>query len=209
MYSSFNNVIALYRQLATRALLTLHLDIRYGINYMLGQGLAGPHIIDQPVHEPDPMILALNASLLAFDETMTTHLPELEYKFMTSGLGLLLDSIIANHASKIKLMNINGCGKMQLNILVLQQNLKSVESEIVLRKSAAFFEYFQQGSKAIVKIAQKSKGQGMDLSEDEIKALVELCYSEQLSSPQRDVAAQAKRAMQQDMLLVTESMWST
>ena len=98
---------------------------------------------------------------------------------------------------------------MQLNILVLQQNLKSVEPDIVLRKSAAFFEYFQQGPKAIVAMAQRSKGQGLELSEDEIKALVELCYSEQLNSSQRDIAAQAKRAMQQDMLLITESMWST
>ena len=197
------------RELATTALLTLHMDIRYGINFMMSQVLEGPFILNQPVTEPDPSILRLNADLLAFDDTMTAHLPEKEYRFMTSGLGLLLDSFLIVNAKNVKVMNNNGCGRMQLNILVLQQNLKSVENDVVLTKSAQFFELFQEGSKAVVERAQKGKGSDLGLNETEIKVLIELCYSEALNSPQRDIAAQAKRAMQDDLLLITESMWSS
>ena len=185
------------------------MDIRYGINFMMGQVLEGSFVLSQPVTEPDPSILRLNGDLLAFDDTMTSHLPEKEYRFMTSGLGLLLDTFLVMNAHKIKNMNQNGCGRMQLNILVLQQNLKSVESDVMLKKSAQFFELFQEGSKAIVEKAQKKRENHLDLSEEEIKILIELCYSEALNSSQRDIAAQAKRAMQEDLLLITESMWSS
>ena len=209
MIRPFDNIISLFRELATTALLTLHIDIRYGISFMMGQVLDETYVLDQPATEPDPSILRLNADLLAFDDTMTSHLPEKEYRFITSGLSLLLDSYLISHIYKIKMMNENGCGRMQLNILVLQQNLKSIESDVMLTKSAQFFEYFREGSKAVVQRAQESKGSGMDLSEEEIKLLIELCYSEALNSPQREVAAQAKRAMQEDMLMITESMWSS
>ena len=176
---------------------------------MMGQVVEGTYVLTQPATEPDPSILRLNGDLLAFDDTMTSHLPKKEYEFMTSGLGLLLDTFLINSARNIKVMNQNGCGRMQLNILVLQQNLKSVESDVMLKKSAQFFEYFQEGPKAIVNKAQKRKGNDMDLNEEEIKILIELCYSEALNSPQRDIAAQAKRAMQEDLLSITESMWSS
>lgn len=205
--SPFDNVLALYRELATMALLTLHLDIRYGINFMMSYVLEGPYVIDQPVNEPDPSILTMNQDLLGFDDTMKSHLPEKEYGFMTSGLGLLLDSILVSNAAKIKVMNTNGCGRMQLNILVLQQNLKSIESDVVLSKSAMFFDYFQQGTKSIVQEVQKSKDKDIGFNEEEVKILIELCYSEALNSPQRDIADKAKRSMQEDMLIITESMW--
>ena len=203
----FDNILALFRELATTALLTLHIDIRYGISFMMSQLQEGPFVLTQPATEPDPSILRLNADLLAFDDTMTSHLPEREYEFMTSGLGLLLDSFLITNAGKIKIMNQNGCGRMQLNILVIQQNLKSIESDVMLKKSAQFFEYFQEGAKAVVDKAQKNRGSDMDLNEEEIKILIELCYSEALNSPQRDIAAQAKRNMQEDLLMITESMW--
>ena len=96
---------------------------------------------------------------------------------------------------------------MQLNILVLQQNLKSIEPDVnvFLSKSVAFFDAFVSGAAACVALARVKDGRW---TEEEIKVLVELCYSEALASSSRDVAEKARRAMQADMLAVTESMWS-
>ena len=198
-----------FRDLAATALFTLHIDIRFAITYLTSQALEAPYLLDQPAAQPDRSILMLNADLLAFDDTMTTHLPGKEYTFMTSGLGLLVDSLIVIDAAKIKVMNLNGCERMQLNILVLQQNLKSVEKDVVLAKSAQFFEYFHQGPKAVVEKAKETGGKDMGLNLEEMKILIELCYSEALQSDQRDEAAHAKRDMGDDILQLTEYMWST
>ncbi|MCJ1394198.1 Exocyst complex component 4 [Xylographa bjoerkii] len=205
----FDEILARYRVLATTALLTLHVDIRCGMIHMISRVLKAPYFLDQPGNEPDPSILALNADLLSFDDNLTVHLPNKEYKFITSGLGLLLDTILVTNASQITVMNLNGCERMQLNILVLQQNLKSIESEVALTRSAVFFDYFIQGAESIIDRAKATGGKDMGFSLEEIKVLVELCYSEALQSQHRDIAAQARKALSDHLLQLSESMWNS
>lgn len=208
-YSAFDEALGAYRELAVTALFTLHIDIRYGITLMMSRVLDSHYFLDQPVNEPDSSILQLNSDLLSFDDTMHSHLPDKEYQFMTYGLGMLIDSLLVRNVSRIKSMNQNGCDRMQLNVLVLQQNLKIVEKNVVLSKSMQFFDYFQRGPKAVVARAKEAGGKDLGFTLDELKVLVELCYSEALQSTQRDVPAQAKRAMADDVLQLTEYMWST
>jgi exocyst complex component 4 len=198
-----------YQGLATTALITLHVDIRCGLIHMISRVLKAPYLLDQAVNEPDPNILALNADLLSFDDNLTIFLPDKEYSFITTGLGLLLDTLLVGNASRIPVMNLNGCQRMQLNILVLQQNLKSVESGVNMTRSAQFFDYFAQGANAIIEKAKATGGKDLGFSMEEFKVLVELCYSEALQSSQRDVAAQAKRALGDHLLQLSESMWNS
>jgi exocyst complex component 4 len=44
---------------------------------------------------------------------------------------------------------------------------------------------------------------------DELKALLELCYSEQLADPERGVAAAAKRQLADKLLGLSEYMWQS
>ena len=176
---------------------------------MMSRVLKAPYFLDQPANEPDPSILALNADLLSFDDNLTVHLPRKEYSFITSGLGLLLDNILVTNASQVTVMNLNGCERMQLNILVLQQNLKSIESELALTRSAMFYDYFIGGADAIVEKAKATGGKDMGFSLEEIKVLVELCYSEALQSQHRDIAAQARKALSDQLLQLSESMWNS
>ena len=177
--------------------------------HMISRVLKAPYLLDQPANEPDPSILALNADLLSFDDNLTIHLPDKEYSFITSGLGLLLDNILVTNASQITIMNLNGCERMQLNILVLQQNLKSVESGVALTRSAMFFDFFIQGAEAIIEKAKATGGKDMGFSLEELKVLVELCYSEALQSQHRDIAAQARKALSDHLLELSESMWNS
>ena len=205
----FDGIISAYEDLASKALLTLHVDMRCGIIHMLSRTFQAQYLLNLPANEPDSNILALNADLLSFDDTLTAHLPNPEYQFITNGLGLLIDTVLVAYASRISLMNENGCGQMQLNVLVLQQNLKSIEHEIKLSRSSRYYEYFGEGADAIVSKAKEAGGKDMGFNLEELEVLVKLCYSEPLQSSQRDVATQAKRALTDHLLQLSESMWNT
>ena len=190
-------------------LLTLHVDIRCGIIHMISRTFNAFYQLEQPANEPDPSVMSLNADLLSFDDNVVHYLPSDEHSFIITGIGLLIDYILVADASKISVMNQNGCGRMQLNILVLQQNLKSIEEDASLVRSAQFFELFAEGADAIVKRAKETGGKDLGLSLEELKEVVELCHSEGLRSTQRDVAMQAKRTLNDHLLQLSESMWNS
>lgn len=189
---------------------------------MLTRSISGPYLLPYPAQDPDPTVLTLNADLLSFDDTLTSHLPEREHRFITTNLALLVDTLLVRNAAKIEAMNRNGCGRMQLNILVLQQNLKAVEgdnSSVSLGRSARFFDFFMQGAEKVVQRARDAAASaaaaeaGNDVEElgfslEELKVLVELCYSEGLRSMQREVAVQAKRGMSDHLLVLSEVLWN-
>lgn len=119
------------------------------------------------------------------------------------------------NAAIVSTMNGNGCGRMQLNVLVLQQNLKAVEGEgdVALSRSARFFDFFMDGAAVVVQRARdaadaKEPGEPLGFSLEEMKVLVELCYSEGLRSSQREVAVQAKRELSEHLLVLSEVLWN-
>lgn len=168
---------------------------------------SAPYLLPQPVNDPDPRILTLNASLISYDETIAMYLREREINFIRNGLALLIDSHLVTNAGSVKVMNANGCGRMQLNILVLQQNLKNIENFEGLDRAAGYFDLFAQGPDEVVKFAKESnKGK---YSYEELKTLVELCYSEQMADPERGISTTAKRAMGDHLLQLSEHMWQS
>ena len=206
---AFDTILTSYHDLAVTALLTLHLDIRCGVIHMLSKTLQSHYLLDQPATEPDGSVLALNADLLSFDDSLTNYLTETEHHFITTGLGGLVDYVLVADASQIKGMNEHGCGRMQLNILVLQQNLKGIEDDVSLARSAQYFEHYSQGADAILSQAKETGGKDFGFNLDEMKILIELCHSEGLQSQQRDVALQARRTLNDHSLQLSESMWDT
>ena len=180
-----------------------------------------PYLLDQEVSEPDPEILSLNGEMIAHDETTARYLRDREVSFVRTGLGQLINSYLISNASDVGAMNAKGCGRMQLNILVLQQNLKNIEEGVDLARAAAYFELFDQGPDAIIAKAQEDAANPpaedagpiskdpTRFTYDEMKALVELCFSEQLNDPERGVAAAAKRQMADKLLSLSEHMWQS
>jgi len=190
-------------------LFTLHIDIRCGIIHMIERCLHGNYLLEQPANDADRNVLALNADLVSFDENITSYLREKEHNFITTGLSLLLDQLLVTNASHIKAMNLNGCGRMQLNILVLQQNLKNIEDDVALARSAQFFDFFTEGPDAIISRAKETGGKGLGFSYEELKVLVELYYAEGINSPRREVAMTAKRTLSDHLLALSEHLWQT
>ncbi len=212
---AFDSILASVRALGTTALLTLHIDIRLGIIHMLNRTLQAPYLLAQPAQDPDPSILSLNADLLSFADTLSTHLTTPAQSFITTGLALLIDTFLVTNASHITSgMNEHGCGRMQLNILVLSQNLKSIETSlpghsIELDRSARFFDLFMEGADAVVEKAKDKGGEGLEgFSLEELKALVELWYREGTESGAREVQVKSRRELGDKLLVLSECLWN-
>lgn len=121
-----------------------------------------------------------------------------------------MDSLIMYHTPSIKGMNEHGCARMQLNIFVLQQNLKNIEPYASLTRSISFFDLFTAGPDAIIARAKENDGQGikdLGLGYDELKLLIELCYSNDLGGERTDAALQAKRGLDDHLLQLSECMY--
>ncbi|KAK0720844.1 Sec8 exocyst complex component-specific domain-containing protein [Lasiosphaeris hirsuta] len=226
---SFDSILSSYDELAATALRTLHMEVRCRIVQSLHTALSpetAPYLLDQDVNEPDPQILALNAEMVAYDEIATRFLRAREVAFVRTGLGVLINSYLVGNAPMVGPMNARGCGRMQLNILVLQQNLKNIEEGVDLVRAANYYEMFDKGPDAIVDRAREDaadKAKEADQAEgerfkkegnsrftyDELKILMELCFSEQLADPERGVAAAAKRQMADKLLNLSEHMWQS
>ncbi|KAI1363571.1 Sec8 exocyst complex component-specific domain-containing protein [Xylaria arbuscula] len=219
---SFDRIVSSYEELAGTVLLTLHMEIRCRIIQSLRVALSpetAPYVLgDREIKEPDPQILSLNAELVAYDETAVRFLRDREIAFVRTGLGLLINSYLVSNALSTQPMNMRGCERMQLNILVLQQNLKNIEAEVDLARASNYYGLFSEGVDAIIEKAKRDKEQEANdgsvpeaekFSYDELKALVELRYSVQLADPERGVNAAAKRQMGEKVLALSEYMWQT
>lgn len=207
--SAFDGIISSFRDLATVILYTLHTDIRCGVIHMITRVLHTHYLLDQPANDPDPSVLTLNADLVSFDDNIIAYLPDQEHQFITKGLALLLDRLLVTNAFQIAAMNLNGCGRMQLNILVLQQNLKTIEDDVTLARSAQYFGLFHEGADAIIALARASGGKDLEFTLEELKVLVKLCYSEGLQSQQRELVMQAKKGLDDHEYQLTEKMWNS
>ncbi|KAH6652200.1 Sec8 exocyst complex component-specific domain-containing protein [Truncatella angustata] len=218
---SFDSIVSSYEELAGTVLLTLHAEIRCRTIHSLAATLSpstAPYVLplDQEIKEPDQTILSLNTELVAYDETVVRFLRAHEISFIRTGLGLLVDSYLVGNALQTQPMNASGCNRMKLNILVLQQNLKNIEAGIDLARAANYYSLFEAGPDGIVAKAKADNEKDRDavpgeerFSYDELKALVELCYSEQLANPERGIAAAAKRQMGEKNLALSEYLWQS
>ncbi|KAI0874182.1 Sec8 exocyst complex component-specific domain-containing protein [Hypoxylon argillaceum] len=219
---SFDRIVSSYEELAGTVLLTLHMEIRCRILRSLRVALSpetAPYVLgDREIKEPDQQILALNADLITYDETAVRFLRDREIAFVRTGLGLLISTYLVSNALSTQPMNNRGCERMQLNILVLQQNLKNIEADVDLVRAAKYYGLFGKGPDAIIEKAKRDKEREADegsapaaerFSYDELKALVELCYSVQLADPERGVNSAAKRQMGEKVLALSEYMWQT
>jgi exocyst complex component 4 len=200
-----------YQELAGKVLLTLHLESRCQIVQALSEVLSpanAPYVLEQVVSDPDPRLLTLNADLVSYDETTAQYLGQKELSFLRTGLAQLVDTYLVINAGVASPMNTNGCGRMQLNILVLQQNLKNIELNSSLSRAAHYYDLFTEGIDAILKKA-KEKESEKQFSYDELKTMVELCFSEQVNNPERGVSTVAKRNMGDKLLELSEAMWQS
>jgi exocyst complex component 4 len=202
------------------------------------------HIIMNQPTAASPTILALNNDLIAFDTNISTYLGSVERWFITSGLARFIDRVFVACTQYIGAMNENGALRLQLDVLVLQQNLKNIiidptgdssestadlqaqaSQEIVaLPRSAKFLDWFLEGAEKALDYAKEEKeafasqgdkalaaGNGEPFTYEELRVLVDLCFSEILRGPRgaesREDFMSAKKASADALLRLNEIMW--
>lgn len=212
---AFDSILASMRTLATTVLLTLHIDIRLGIIHMLTRTLHAPYLLAQRAQDADPSVLSLNADLLSFADNLSTHIDMSAQQFITNGLALLMDTLLVSNAFQITAgMNDYGCGRMHLNILVLSQNLKGIETisddhRNGLDRSARFYDLFGEGADSVVERAKDRGGEGLEgFDLEELKGLVELWYRDGIESGARGVQVKSKRELGENLLVLSECLWN-
>ncbi|OAT13259.1 xaa-Pro aminopeptidase [Blastomyces gilchristii SLH14081] len=297
----FDTTLESLQNLALTALLTLHIDLRCGAIHMVTRSLASnntspsarsttppasasnttewPHVLPTPPSSASPAIIELNNDLISFDANTATYLGPKECRFITSGLAQLIDRAFVSATRFIGAMNHNGALRLQLDVLVLQQNLKNIivhpppspptalpppssssststskdtepgphqqphqqeESEpeeeeiIALPRSAKFLDWFLDGPDKALEHAHAEReefrqhgsekalqaGNGEPFTYEELKVLVELCFSAILRVPEgresgsfgstsREDVLAAKRACGDALLRLSEVMWDS
>lgn len=168
-----------------------------------------PYILEQEVKDPDPQILTLNTDLITYDSTISSLLLSKETSFIRTGLSSLTSSFLVSNAEKISPMNKNGYTRMNLNIRVLQQNLKNIEDDVDLNRALRYYELFEGGAERVVEEAKVKKGEGDGFGIEELKTMMKLCYSEQVGSGERGTSTVAKRRLDEDLLKLDEYMWES
>ncbi|KAJ5735682.1 uncharacterized protein N7483_000807 [Penicillium malachiteum] len=257
--AAFDETVHSLHLLGSNALLTLQIDIRCGVIHMLTRTMSGPnppnirnsepttpspstldnwwHIIMNQPTAASPTILQLNGDLIAFDTNISTYLGSAERWFITSGLARFIDRVFVACTRYIGAMNENGALRLQLDVLVLQQNLKNIiidptadpastiDQEVVaLPRSAKFLDWFLEGAEKALDYASEEKGafaaqgdkalaagNGEPFTYEELRILVELCFSEILRGPRgaenREDFMSARKASADALLRLNEVMW--
>ncbi|KAJ5317591.1 hypothetical protein N7508_002099 [Penicillium antarcticum] len=196
---AFDGTLESLHGLGTTALLTMHVDIRCGIIHMLTKTMSGPnpptlrnsepvtpspntqdnwwHIIMNQPTAASPTILTLNNDLIEFDTNISMYLGSVERWFITSGLARFIDRVFVACTRYIGAMNENGALRLQLDVLVLQQNLKNIiidpasdapdsatdlhqqasQEVVALPRSAKFLDWFLEGAEKSLDYAKDEK----------------------------------------------------
>ena len=129
---------------------------------------------------------------------------------------------------------------MELDILVLQQNLRNIAvtagpvqksqglraapnhgqqarddqqeaAAAALKRSAQFYGLFLQGADRVMAFVRENKAKegGVGYTYDELRTLIELCYSAALRSVDREENVRAKKGMQDCLLQLGELLWDS
>ena len=151
----FDALSTSFADLSSLVLRTLHLELRLQIVAGISKTLAGTYALGQEYRDPDPAIVNLGKGLLAMDEDLTAHLPLSQYQHITRSLSDLADTALIRLANTVTAMDAHGNARMQLNILVLQQNLKDIEKESSLIGAAQYWELFEEGPEGVAQAVRE------------------------------------------------------
>ncbi|CAK1366084.1 putative exocyst complex component sec8 [Cercospora beticola] len=170
--AGFDAVIASFTELSSLILRTLHVDLRLHLLHGIYAAMDTTYALGQPYNDPDPAILNLAASLGTYDTAISTNLLAAQYDFLTANLHVLANNALVSLVGCIPALDGHGLDRMGLNILVLQQTLKTaMQQDASLDFAAKFYGLCEP--KAIV--VESKKG---EYAPEDLKALARLVWVE-------------------------------
>lgn len=196
-----------------------------------------PWVLQSPPTSASPLILELNHDLISFDTNISSYLGPRERRFITNGLSMLVDRVLIIGADWIGTMNEYGAQRMQIDALVVQQNLRNInavsptvdgsltrdkdkdDDDDLLTSSHRYYDLFLSGPDKILQYVTEKKAQAAGKSitldaavgynYDELRTLIDLCFSSRLKSSDWEESVKAKRALGDALLQLGELMWDS
>lgn len=169
----FDHLMASFAELSALALRTLHLELRLEVLSGIFSALSSNYYLNQPYNEPDSAILALNKTMLAVDVELSSRLPPSNYTACTSHLAEAVDAALIAFASQVPAMNRHGAKRMSLNILVLQQGLKEMQTSADLGRAAEYWALWDTDGTAVVREYRAGK-----IGREEAREMARLCFGD-------------------------------
>ncbi|KAF2157948.1 Sec8 exocyst complex component [Myriangium duriaei CBS 260.36] len=177
----FDSLTSSIANLSALILRTLHLELRLQTLTGINRALSTTYQLNQPFNEPDSSILSLNATTIAFDAELASHLPQANRRACVAHLPELVDVALVSLAGRVTAMDEHGARRMALNILVLQQGLKEIDEGADLALAARYWECWDRTGESI--LAECKAGR---VSKVDAREMVRLCYSTGGDANQRD-----------------------
>ncbi|KAK4570020.1 exocyst subunit [Recurvomyces mirabilis] len=191
----FDAVVVSFTELSHLLLRTLHVDLRLQLLYGLTRAMSSTYALGQPYNDPDPAILDLAKNLSTYDAAVAPHLMAQQHEFLLNGLEVLAGNAVVSMVKLMPSLDDHGLARLQLNILVLQQTLKtlspasttsntlmshSASTSSSLTKAASFYALptsqpglnSNTGCDNILNAGKKNNTFG----KDDLEALVRLCW---------------------------------
>jgi exocyst complex component 4 len=171
----FDAVVTSFTELSLSTLRMLHIDLRLHVLHGIYAAMDTTYALGQPYNDPDPAILTLSTALASYDAVISASLLGPQYAFLTAHLHVLANNALTSLVGCIAAMDEHGCGRMQLNVLVLQQSLKTaMQQDANLEMAGRFYSLAEEGPVAIAR--EGAKG---GYAREDLKALVRLCWDEE------------------------------
>ncbi|KAF2768496.1 Sec8 exocyst complex component [Teratosphaeria nubilosa] len=187
----FDAVVGSFTEVSSLVLRTLHVDLRLHLLQGIYAALDKSYRLNQPFTDPDAQILDLSNSLASYDTDIATHLLPTQYTYLALNLHVLANNSFISLVSNVRDMDDYGNERMQRNVLVLQQRLKSMEPPrasgglatsgkskdlVSLARAGRFWQMGEAGCATIV-----GEGSKEGYERSELKYLIRLCWA-----PERD-----------------------
>lgn len=209
----YDSALAELEALSETCLATLRLDARCRTIYYIDRTMTeGDYYLESDPEERDTYIGLLDMDLVKCDESMTEYLLPKDKSYVFAGLARFMDLMLIYGSENLSLINANGVKKMNYNIVVLQQMLKSIVSDpnqIDFNGSQRFYGYLQGNPITFVENVRKGN---VDLSYEECKSLVRLMNNEIIRKHElagrKEAAANAKHTLNEQLLHLHEMFWS-
>lgn len=178
----FDEVIQTFESIRDQALVALRYDIRLKALYHIGKSYSENFVLETEPADSDQYIGQYNREIYAIGTKITERLTPAENDCVFVGLPIFLTRAFLQGSEIIQVANQNGIKRILLNIITIQQMLRSVMKEVDqvdFSRASRYFEYFTSSEHELIQRIAESKDA---YTKEELLNLLRLIHSQKLNS---------------------------
>ena len=210
----FDSALNDLRSLTESSLITLRCDLRCRSVYYVDRIMVdGDYFLETDGDERDHALGMLDSDLVKSDELMSEVLTSNDKNYILDGLSKLINELLVSGSDSLNLINAQGVRKMECNIIVLQQVLKSIvlePAQVIFNRATTFYDTLLLGPNVF--LDQVKKGETSN-SYDEGKILLRLMHNEAIhkheQAGRREAAISAKNVLHDQLIQLHDYYWGS